>query len=150
VVYIVRLILWALVVVVGSMVYLLPPSLDEADLTPGEVVRQWIQLYGQDTVRAAALTTEHFRKGEQPQEWAKRIQRELEAIDYQHLVGEITEETLNGKLATVTVHAGIVAIDGVSTQTEIYTLKRVHSRWLIDHLEVTDEIIPGGKNPHAF
>ena len=57
-----RLILWTLVVGVAGMLYLLLPSLHKADLAPGEVVTQWTQLYGQDTTRAALLTTERFRK----------------------------------------------------------------------------------------
>ena len=48
-----------------------------SDITPGEVVTAWIRLYGQDTGKAALLTTERFRNGEDPQEWTRRIQSSL-------------------------------------------------------------------------
>ncbi len=41
--------------------------------------------------------------------------------------------------------ARIVAVDGVSTQKEVYILKLLSGLWLIDSLEVQDEVIPGGK-----
>ncbi len=59
--------------------------------------------------------------------------------------GEVIEETVTDGVATVTLQARIVAIDGVSLQKEVYTLKRFNGRWRIDSLEVQDEVIPGGK-----
>ena len=120
------------------------------DLSPSEAVRKWTRLYGKDTVQAAALTTDHFRKGEALEKWAEKIQRGPKEIGYAHLGGKITEEIVGKEEATVTLQALIAAIDGVGTQTEVYTLKRVEGRWLIDNLEVKGEIVPRGKNPYPF
>ena len=145
-----RLIQWTLVVGVAGMLCLLLPPLHKADLAPGEVVTQWTQLYGQDTTRAALLTTERFRKGEEPQAWGARLQAALQEIGYHHLTGELVEEQVTEEVATITLKARIVAIDGVSLQREVYTLKRVRGWWLIDSLEVTDEVVPRGKLPYTF
>jgi hypothetical protein len=120
------------------------------DATPGEVVMAWTRLYGQDTAKAALLTTERFRGGEPPQPWAKRVQQALEEISYRHLGGMIESETVRGDSAVVVLKASIVAVDGISTQREIYTLNRVGGRWLIDELRVEDEVVPGGKLRFSF
>ena len=57
-----------------------------------------------------------------PKEWGEGIQSSLEKIHYQHLRGEIIEEKILKLTAVVVLRAIIVAIDGISTQTEIYTL----------------------------
>jgi hypothetical protein len=119
-------------------------------LTPSEVVHVWTQLYGEDTLRAARLTTARFRNGEDPQKWGARIHAALEDIDFHHLGGKLIEEQVQGAVATITLHARIVAVDGISTQKEIYTLQSVNGQWLIDSLRVEDEVVPGGKLRHAF
>jgi len=119
-------------------------------ITPREVVTAWTRLYGQDTAKAALLTTERFRGGESPQPWAKRVQQALEEISYRHLGGMIESETVRGDSAVVVLKASIVAVDGISTQREIYTLNRVGGRWLIDELRVEDEVVPRGKLRSAF
>jgi len=78
------------------------------------------------------------------------MQAVLREIDYQHLGGEVVEEGVSGDTAIVTLHGRIAALDGISTQTERYRLKRIEGRWLIDTLEVRDEVVPKGKNPHPF
>lgn len=114
----------------------------ETKETPARVVQQWIALYGKDTPRAAKLTTTRFREGKNPTEWATSVQRLLNDIGYQHLGGEIIEETISSsQQATVTLKARIVAIDGPSTQTEVYQLRRIDAHWLIDDLAVRDEIL---------
>jgi hypothetical protein len=119
-------------------------------ITPRGVITAWTRLYGQDTAKAALLTTERFRGGEPPQPWAKRVQQALEEISYRHLGGMIESETVRGDSAVVVLKASIVAVDGISTQREIYTLARVGGRWLIDELKVEDEVVPGGKLRFVF
>ncbi len=109
--------------------------------TPQEVVKQWIALYGKDATQAARLTTARFRKGKAPDEWATSVQRLLSDIGYQHLGGEIREETISSRQATVTLKARIVALDGPSSQTEVYQLRHIDGRWLIDDLKVQDEVL---------
>lgn len=130
--------------IIGGLLFLATAAL-AGDPSPGEVVQAWTRLYGQDTARAAGLTTDRFRRGEAPGKWARRTQRALQDIGYRHLGGEIIEEKITGEVTTVILKACIVAVDGVSVQKEVYTIKRVEGRWLIDTLEVKDEIVPGGK-----
>jgi len=111
--------------------------------TPQTVVQQWMALYSKDTARAATLTTPRFRDGEAASGWARKTQGALQEIQYEHQGGSIVTATLTGDTAIVTVNARISAIDGVSTQTEVYTLQRLRGHWLIDALEVQDEVLAG-------
>ena len=114
---------------------------ENAASTPSQVVLRWMALYGEDTAQAATLTTLHFRDGEEASGWAKKTHVMLEEIKYEHLGREIIEETNTGETAVVTVKARISAVDGVSTQTEVYTLRRLKGQWFIDDLEVKDEML---------
>ncbi|OGZ32895.1 MAG: hypothetical protein A3I88_03915 [Candidatus Portnoybacteria bacterium RIFCSPLOWO2_12_FULL_39_9] len=75
-----------------------------------------------------------------PEEWGKQIQSALAKIRYEHLGGKITKEKINGSTAIVVVKAVIAAVDGISTQVEIYLLKHIGEDWLIDGLLITEEI----------
>jgi len=46
-----------------------------------------------------------------------------------------------GQQAIGMLTARIVAVDGPSTQIEVYKLRRIDGYWLIDNLEITDEIL---------
>jgi|FLYL01.1.fsa_nt_gi hypothetical protein len=120
------------------------------DAAPGEIVTAWTRLYGQNTAKAALLTTARFRKEENPQAWGEKIQAALTNINYQHLGGKIVGEKVTRDTATVVLHARIVAEDGISLQKEIYTLNRVGGQWLIDELRIEEEYVPGGKRRHPF
>ncbi|MBI3301034.1 MAG: hypothetical protein HYZ72_03000 [Deltaproteobacteria bacterium] len=67
----------------------------------------------------------------------------LRKIGYQHLGGQRVKEVVRGGTATVVVKARIRTLVGITEQTEVYLLKRMEGRWLIDHLEVQDEVAPG-------
>jgi hypothetical protein len=43
----------------------------------------------------------------------------------------------------VTLQARIRTLVGITSQTEVYHLQRVADQWLIDPLEVRDEVAPG-------
>lgn len=119
-------------------------------VTPSDVVQTWTRLYGKDTAQASFLTTERFRVGKSRREWTETTRRLLEVIGYAHLGGEVESEMITGEGAMVVLKARIVAVDGVSLQTEVYTLRRVRTRWLIDEVEVRDEVVPRGKLRHGI
>jgi hypothetical protein len=111
--------------------------------TPQAVVQQWMALYGTDTLQGAALTTTRFREGKDATAWATRTHLLLQEIKYERLEGAIVSSTILGDTAVVTVRARISAIDGVATHTELYTLQQLNGQWLIDALEVKDEVLSG-------
>jgi hypothetical protein len=120
---------------------LLPPPGASAGLAPSQVVRLWITFYGQqDTLRAAGFTTVQFRHGEPPEVWAAKTHLALHLVEYQHLGGEIVTTTLSETAATIVLAAKIHTRLGTTAQTETYHLQRQGGRWLIDRLEVTDQV----------
>src|SRR4051794_25685351 len=120
---------------------LLRPSGASAGLAPSQVVRLWIMFYGQqDTLRAAGFTTVQFRQGEAPAVWAVKTHLALHLVEYQHLGGEIVTTTLSETAATIVLAAKIHTRLGTTAQTETYHLQRQGGRWLIDRLEVTDQV----------
>jgi uncharacterized protein YchJ len=114
---------------------------ENAAHTPSYVVLRWMALYGEDTARAAMLTTRHFRDGDKASVWARKTQAVLEKIKYEHLGGEIVNETITEETAVVKVKARISVAHGVIAQTERYTLRRIKERWLIDDLAIQDEVL---------
>jgi len=112
------------------------------NVSPSAVVQQWTHLYGTDTVQAARLTTARFRGGKEPDTWGKHLQATLTAIGYQHLRGQIVQETIKNTVATVSLKARIGTRLGVTEQTEVYTLRRVSGQWLIDAVHITNEVAP--------
>ena len=126
-----------------------PSPVEGAGLAPSQVVRLWIRFYGQqDTLPAAGFTTAGFRKGEPPAVWAAKAHAVLHCVDYQHLGGEIMSATLSETTATIILAATIHTRRGTTTQTETYHLRRQDGRWLIDQLEITDQVRqePGVEN----
>src|SRR5262245_47519047 len=112
-----------------------------AGLAPSQVVRLWILFYGQqDTLHAAGFTTARFRGGESPSLWAVKTQAVLHSADYHHLGGEIVSAALTETSATIVLAAKVHRRSGTSTQTETYSLQRQGGRWLIDRLEITDQV----------
>jgi hypothetical protein len=76
------------------------------------------------------------------------VQRRLADICYQHLGGEVIQETVTDHEAAVILKARIRAVDGASTQTELYRLRRLNGAWRIDALDVTEEVLerPGSED----
>jgi len=113
-------------------------------LAPSQVVRLWILFYGQqDTLHAAGFTTVGFRQGEAPAVWAAKTYAVLHWVDYQHLGGEIVSAAVSAMETTIVLRAMIRTRLGIITQTETYHLQRHAGRWLIDRLEVTDQVRHG-------
>ena len=118
-----------------------PYSVEGAGLAPSQVVRLWILFSSQhDMLHAAGFTTARFRQGEVPSVWAVKMQAALHCLDYQHRGGEIVAVTLSETTATVVLTATIHTRLGTLPQTETYCLQRQAGRWLIDRLEVTDQV----------
>jgi hypothetical protein len=112
---------------------------------PGDVVREWIKVYGKDMDRAAQLTTLAFRNGKPRSLWAMQTHKNLTQIKYKHLGGAVIKKETKGKRSVVILQSRIYAIGGYADQKEIYYLKRLDGRWLIDDIEVSDEILEGEK-----
>jgi hypothetical protein len=121
---------------------LLPRPVAGAGLTPSQVVRLWIAFYGQqDTLHAAGFTTAGFRHGDAPDIWAVKTLSVLHLLDYHHLGGEIVTAAISETAATIVLAAKIHTRLGTITQTETYRLQHQAGRWLIDRLEITDEVL---------
>jgi len=137
-----RLQRWVLLSVLLFVCTLLPHPVAGAGLAPSQVVRLWILFYGQqDTLHAAGFTTAGFRHGEAPDVWAVKTHSVLHLLDYQHLGGEIVTAALSETAATIVLAATIHTRLGTITQTETYRLQHQAGRWLIDRLEITDEVL---------
>ena len=135
---------WGLLLVsLLLLAHMLSPQLGEgAGLAPSQVVRLWILFYGQqDTLHAAGFTTAGFRHGEAPDVWAVKTHSVLHLLDYQHLGGEIVTAAISETAATIVLAAKIHTRLGTITQTETYHLQYQAGRWLIDRLEITDEVL---------
>jgi hypothetical protein len=94
-------------------------------------------------LHAVGFITARFRQGEVPSVWAVKMQAALHRLDYQHRGGEIVAVTLSETTATVVLAATIYTRLGTLTQTETYRLQRQAGRWLIDQLEITDQVRQG-------
>jgi len=121
-----------------------PYLVEGAGLAPSQVVRLWILFYGQqDTLHAAGFTTAGFRQGQAPAVWAAHMYAALHQVDYQHLGGEIVTAAVSETEATLVLEAMNRTRLGLMTQTETYCLQRHAGQWLIDRLEVTDQVRHG-------
>jgi hypothetical protein len=113
----------------------------QAEAPPPEaVVKQWTKLYGRDTVAAGRLTTDSFRGGNSSQAWGEKTQTFLKSFGYQHLGGKILSAQVSGAKASIILRALIASGDGLSWKRETYTLKRVGSQWLIDAIDVKEDV----------
>jgi hypothetical protein len=112
---------------------------------PGDIVREWIKVYGKDMDRAAQLTTLAFRNGKPRSLWAMQTYKNLNQIKYKHLGGTVIKKETKGKMSVVILQSRIYAIGGYADQKEIYFLKRLDGRWRIDDIEVSDEILEAEK-----
>lgn len=110
--------------------------------SPGEVVQMWAQLYAQDTAQAALLTTGRFRQWQEPERWAKQRRVKIIKVRFQHLGGEIAKTWVSEKGATIFFNARVKTALGVTTRLEVYDLRRIDGRWLIDAVRVLDEVRP--------
>ena len=115
---------------------------DASGASPKEIVHLWTQLYGQDTAQAALLTTGRFRHWQEPAKWAAGKQAEIEKFRFQHLGGEVVKAWVSEKSATIFLDARVRTSLGVITRMEVYGLRRLNGRWLIDTVRVTDEVRP--------
>jgi len=129
-----------------TALFLFTASVSAEELSPSAAVLSWTRLYGQETTRAALLTTDRFRQREHVHVWAERTHHILQQIGYHHLGGQVVKEVVREGTATVFLKARIRTLIGVTEQTEIYTLRQVGGQWLIDSLEVRDEVIPEEEN----
>jgi hypothetical protein len=127
--------------------FLSASSVEGAGLAPSQVVRLWIVFLDQhDTLHAAGFTTAGFRQGEAPAVWAAHTYAVLHWVHYHHLGGEIVTAAVSEMEATIVLGATIHTRLGTITQKETYRLRRHVGRWLIDGLEVTDQV-RHGHNP---
>lgn len=115
---------------------------DAPSPSPGEVVQMWTQLYSQNTAQAALLTTGRFRQWQEPERWAEKKRVKLSKIHFQHLGGEVVKAWVSEESATIFFNARVRTSLGIITRLEVYGLRRIGGRWLIDAVKVTDEVIP--------
>jgi len=130
-----------LLFLLGVLSLFSPVPFTQAETLPPEaVVKQWTKLYGRDTIAAGRLTTDSFRGGTSPQVWGEKTQTFLKSFGYQHLGGKILSVQTSTAKASIVLRALIAAGDGVSWKRETYTLKRVGNQWLIDALDVKEDV----------
>ena len=111
----------------------------EQDLTPSQVVQQWIAVYPKDLNTAVTLTTINLRQGWSQKEWVRTKKALLAMTQLRSLGGEILSEEISGIQALVMVNAHISTIVGEQIQQELYRLLRVNGQWLIDEMKVVAE-----------
>jgi len=110
-------------------------------LPPKEVVLKWVIVYGQqlDLDRAADLTTINFRKGKAKKDWAADYTDALRQLEYEHWGGEVVYEKIEDDTAVIVLQAKIMTAVGGTFQKELYQLKWIDGKWLIDKLIVQEE-----------
>ena len=126
----------------------LPSSSDAEEKSPKAVVLQWIEVYGEDLDRASDLTTLEFRDNKTKKAWADKTSSILKSFKYKHLGGKIIAEKVNGDYAVVILDARIDTIAGGAKQKELYELKRIDGKWLINDIVVKEEELED-KNPYG-
>ena len=98
--------------------------------------------YGTDQMRLVAeVSTSDFRGGRSMDAWVADVVKELKRIEYQRLESEIRDTAVKDDVALVHIRSKIDTIVGQSRQSEIFQLTRQDGTWLINDLEVTDEVI---------
>ncbi len=124
------------------VIYILTNISDAHDVnvTPKEVVQTWIQIYGKegDLERAVELTTLNFRDGRTKADWVFRYELILRQIRYEHLGGEVIDELTKEGVSVISLKSKIKTAAGGAIQKELYHLKKVDGKWLIDDIVVKE------------
>lgn len=124
------------------VIYILTNISDAHDVnvTPKEVVQTWIQIYGKegDLERAVELTTLNFRDGRTKADWVYRYELILRQIRFEHLGGEVIDELTKEGVSVISLKSKINTAAGGAIQMELYHLKKVDGKWLIDDIVVKE------------
>ena len=113
---------------------------------PSLSINQTVQLYA-DTYGTARMdetgeiVTENFREGKPVSVWVADSWKTLHQLEYEKLETKILSTKIKDKHAIVIADGKIRTKAGETGHKEIYILKRVNGRWLIDELRITDEDI---------
>lgn len=112
----------------------------DVNVTPKEVVQTWIQIYGKegDLERAVELTTLKFRDGRTKADWVFRYELILRQIRFEHLGGEVIDELIKEDVSVISLKSKINTAAGGAIQMELYHLKKVDGKWLIDDIVVKE------------
>ena len=112
----------------------------DVNVTPKEVVQTWIQIYGKegDLERAVELTTLNFRDGRTKADWVYRYELILRQIRFEHLGGEVIDELTKEDVSVISLKSKINTAAGGAIQKELYHLKKVDGKWLIDDIVVKE------------
>lgn len=108
---------------------------------PDEVVQEWTIVYGADQDRASDLTTLKLRKGKPKKAWANETYLALQKIGYRHLSAKVINKKVRVNKAIIVIDALIMTIVGEISQIEAYFLIQQDGKWLIDKIEIGEEII---------
>lgn len=130
-----------------ALIILVSTAISAQASSPEDTVMEWIKVYGTDQDRAAQLTTNDFRDGEPKLAWAYRTYTILRLVGYRHLGGTVIGKVIDDNRAVVVLQANISTVIGKVHQKEIYVLIRKDAHWLIDDLNVFDEVVEEQKVP---
>ncbi len=115
-------------------------SQEPSNLTPSQVVEQWLQVYPGQIEQAAELTTVAFRAGVSKEEWIATQGSHLRNLNMKYVRAKIAHEEMMEEEAHVVVHAHITTLLGDHPQDELYILlKNPEGRWMIEQVEVYTE-----------
>lgn len=114
---------WVILCSISLALTFLFPSLPsswalEQDLTPSQVVQQWIAVYPKDLDTAVTLTTPKLRNGLTPERWIRHFKSILANLGLEHLDGQVLSEEITGNRAVVMLKAYLSTIIGDQVQRE--------------------------------
>lgn len=110
--------------------------------TPTETVAIWNAGYGTADMDACAdVTTANLRDDKPKAVWVYDTWKHLTRLGYRKEQSDVLQEKIDGETAVVMLQTRIYAIDAYSDQKELFTLIRVDGVWLIDDVQVGDEIL---------
>ncbi len=109
------------------------------NVSPTDIVKKWIEIYGRDFDEASELTTLSFRNGITKKDWASKISKIMESIEYEHLGGKVVAEITKKDKSINILQSKIKTIVGGSYQKEVYELHNIEGKWLINEIVVKEE-----------
>ncbi|RMH09277.1 MAG: hypothetical protein D6704_01475 [Nitrospirae bacterium] len=108
-----------------------------AELSPLQVIHQWMRLYPQKLSQVVTLTTPAFRHHRSVHQWIATEQQAIHHTRFRYLTRQLVSAEIIGNTASIVLDARVSTDQGTHTQRERYTLHRFCTVWLIDAIQVT-------------
>lgn len=107
----------------------------------GKTVLLFAEAYGTGRMdEAASITSTNFREGMPGSVRVAKVWPKLKAYEYKKIKTDILSIEIDGDKAVVIVQAKISTAGGDAVQKEIYSLIRFQGKWLVDDLQVMEDV----------